>query len=184
MDEFIGIVKLFAGNFAPQGWALCQGQLLPISQNTALFSILGTTYGGNGTTTFALPNLEGRIPVGVGAGAGLSPYYPGQSGGKETAILTINNIPAHHHGANLKVNSENATQNKPTSGTSIAAPGYLDGRNFTTTYGYNTSNPDTELNNGSVTTAMTGGSQPFDIRQPYIAMNYIICLQGIYPSRD
>lgn len=184
MDEFMGTIKMFAGNFAPRNWMFCQGQILSISSNTALYSLLGTTYGGNGQTTFALPNLEGRVPVGAGAGPGLSPYEPGQMGGNETTSLIVGNLPAHSHAAKLSVSSENAAQSKAASGASIAAPGYPDGRNFTPTYGYNTSNPDTGLNEGSISVAMTGGSQPFDNRQPYTGMNYIICVQGIYPSRD
>lgn len=184
MEEFIGTIKMFAGTFAPRGWAYCQGQIMSIAQNQALFSLLGTTYGGNGQTTFALPNLEGRVPVGTGAGSGLSPYELGQMGGKETTRLIVENLPAHSHGAKLSVSSGNAAQDKATSGVSIATPGYPDGRKFTPTYGYNTSNPDTGLNEGSVSVAITGGSQPFDNRQPYTAMNYIICLHGIYPPRD
>ena len=97
MDEYIGIIKLFAGNFAPRNWALCQGQLLPIAQNQALFSILGTTYGGNGTTNFALPDLRGRTPICFGQGPGLQPYVQGQTGGVETVTLIQTQIPAHTH---------------------------------------------------------------------------------------
>src|SRR5687767_4324920 len=97
MDEFIGIVKIFAGNFAPRGWMFCQGQLLSIAQNTALFSILGTTYGGNGQTTFALPDLRGRVPVGVGQGPGLPSMSLGEMSGATSATMTIQNMPAHTH---------------------------------------------------------------------------------------
>ena len=96
-DPFLGEIRLFGGNFAPQGWALCNGQLLSISQNTALFSILGTTYGGDGIQTFALPNLQGRVPIHWGQGAGLSAYNLGQSGGSENVTLLVNQIPAHSH---------------------------------------------------------------------------------------
>src|SRR5688572_18111229 len=97
MDEFIAIIKMFGGNFAPRGWALCNGQILSIAQNTALFSLLGTTFGGNGQTTFALPDLRGRVPIHPGQGPGLSNYSLGQQAGTETVTLTINNMPAHGH---------------------------------------------------------------------------------------
>src|SRR5690606_18132066 len=97
MEEFIGVVKIFAGNFAPRGWAFCQGQIMSIAQNTALFSLLGTTYGGNGQTTFGLPDLRGRVAIGTGAGPGLTNIVGGQVGGLEKVTLTINELPAHTH---------------------------------------------------------------------------------------
>lgn len=184
MEEFIGIVKLFAGTFAPRGWAFCQGQLLPISANSALFSILGTTYGGDGRTTFALPDLRGRVAVGMGQGPGLSDYREGQMGGAETTNLTENNMPSHTHTAKLQVSSANATESQATSGASIGAPGYPDGRKFTNTSGFNTSSPDVGLNSESVVVGSSGGNQPVENIQPYLAMNYIICLEGIFPPRN
>src|SRR5215213_5859350 len=99
-DPYIGEIRMFAGNFAPRGWALCNGQLLSISQNTALFSLLGTMYGGNGQTTFALPDLRGRVPLHFGQGPGLSNYVEGEVGGTETVTLTTGEMPSHNHGAN------------------------------------------------------------------------------------
>ena len=198
MDEFIGIIKLFAGNFAPTGWAFCSGQLLPISQNQALFAILGTTYGGDGRTTFALPDLRGRVPVGSnGTGPGLPPVIPGQMSGEVNHTLIISEMPIHSHAAvvggtaTLSVNSGQATQPNPSAGASIAAPGTLSGRTFTPSLGFNTTTPDTALNNASiatnsltVTNANNGGSLPHNNMQPYVGLNYIICLQGLFPSRD
>jgi microcystin-dependent protein len=184
MDEFMATVKLFAGNFAPRNWAFCHGQLLAISQNAALFSLIGTTYGGDGHTTFALPDLRGCVPLGAGHGPGHSSYEPGQTGGQESTSLSVNNMPAHTHEAHLSVSGENAGQAKATPGSTIATPGYPDGRDFKTTYGYNTSNPNVGLNENSISVGSSGGSQPFDNRQPYLAMNYIICLNGIFPPRN
>lgn len=184
MDEYIGIIKIFGGNFAPRGWMMCNGQLLSIAQNSALFAILGTTYGGDGVTTFALPNLQSRAPIGMGQGPGLSRYVEGQIGGVETATLTIGNMPAHTHVAQLKVSSANASQTTATANSTIATPGTLSGRTFTATEGFNTSAPDITMNSGSVTNIPAGSNQPFGIMQPYIAMNYIICVQGLFPSRN
>ena len=184
MDEFIGIIKIFAGNFAPTGWALCNGQLLPISQYAAVFSILGTTYGGDGRTTFGLPNLQSRVPVGMGQGPGLSLYTQGEVTGTENNSLTVNNLPAHTHTGKLTVSSGNASQAAATAGASIATPGSLNGRSFASTFGFNTATPDMALNAASVTTNPTGGNIPVNNIQPVIAVNYIICLQGIFPSRS
>lgn len=183
MEEFIGAIKLVGFNFAPRGWALCNGQLMPIAQNTALFSLLGTIYGGDGQTTFALPDLRGRVAVGMGSGPGLSPIVQGQSGGVDTTSITVNNLPAHTHAANLKVSSAVATDHQATTNASIGAPGFPDGRNFKVTLGFNNSSPNVELNGDSVNVGATGGSQPFNNMQPYVGLNYIICLQGIFPSR-
>jgi len=180
MDEFIGIIKVFAGNFAPRGWAICNGQLLSISQNTALFSILGTTYGGNGQTTFALPDLRGRVVLGVGQGPGLSPYEEGQAGGTENVTLTTSQMPAHTHqllGSSAAATTSTlqnnflAQPNGLTSNTeeAVAVNAYAESAN-------------TAANAGAVSAA--GGSQPFPVMQPYLSINYIICLEGIFPSRD
>ena len=180
MDEFIGIIKIFGGNFAPRGWALCNGQLLSISQYTALFSILGTTYGGDGRTTFALPDLRGRVAVGEGTGPGLPAVDLGELAGEPTHTLIQNEIPAHAHGA--VVSSADAAQSAATAGSTIATPGSSSGRSFTPTLGFNTSTPNTVLNPGSITP--TGGSQPHNNMQPYLGVNYIICLDGVFPSRN
>lgn len=183
MDEFLGIIKIFGGNFAPTGWFMCNGQILAISQYQALFSLIGTTYGGNGVTTFALPNLQGRIPIGMGQGPGLSAHPQGQTAGTETNTLLISNIPPHNHPASLLVNNTDSGQGVPTVGASLATPGTLSGRTFTATLGYNTATPNTILNPGSVATALTGQGQPVNNMQPFIAMNYIISWQGVYPAR-
>lgn len=180
MDEYIGIIKIFAGNFAPRGWALCNGQLLSISQYTALFSILGTTYGGDGRTTFALPDLRGRVAVGEGTGPGLPPVNLGDLAGEPTHTLIQNEIPAHTHGA--LVSSADAAQSAATAGAAIATPGSSSGRSFTPTLGFNTSTPNTVLNPATI--SPTGGSQPHNNMQPYLGVNYIICLDGVFPSRN
>jgi microcystin-dependent protein len=180
MDEFIGIIKIFAGNFAPTGWALCNGQLMPISQNTALFSILGTTYGGDGIQTFALPDLRGRTAVGMGNGPGLPQVNIGQLAGEAAHTLLTTEIPAHTHTA--QANSADATQSGPTAGASLAATVVPGGRGTSPAYGYNTATPNTPLNPQSIVPA--GGSQPHNNMQPYLGVNYIICLQGIFPSRS
>ena len=183
MEEFIGIVKLFAGNFAPKGWALCNGQLLPISQYSAVFSLLGTTYGGDGVTTFALPDLRGRVVVGTGQGNGTSNYIEGQMGGVENTTLLVQNIPPHTHIATLNVNGTDSTDSVPARGGSIAVPGVQSSRTFTPTLGFNSATPDVPLNPASVTNAPSGGGMPISIMQPFNSMYYIICLEGIYPSR-
>lgn len=183
MDEFIGIVKLFAGNFAPKGWALCNGQLLPVSQYSAVFSILGTTYGGDGVTTFALPDFRGRVVVGTGQGPGTSYYSEGQKGGVENTTLLVQNIPPHTHMATLNVSAADSTESVPARGGAISVPGVQTSRTFTPTLGFNATTPDVALNPASVTNAPAGGGLPVSIVQPYNSMNYIICLEGIYPSR-
>jgi len=167
------------------------GQLLPIAQNTALFSLLGTIYGGNGQTTFALPDFRGRVPVGVGQGPGLSNYDLGQLGGTETVTLTINQMPAHNHSVSITVtlNASNAqaTDSAPTATVNTLAAPY-DTLNAAAIAGYNNQAPNTALNAGSAaatgTIGITGGSQPFPILQPYLAVNYIIAMEGVYPSRN
>jgi microcystin-dependent protein len=184
MDEYIGIIKIFAGLFAPQYYMNCDGTLLPINQYQALFSILGTTYGGNGTTNFALPDLRANTPIGI-TGSGPSPQPPlnvaqGQKGGSSTVSLTLNNLPLHNH--TLLVNSADSSQSVPTAGSSIATPGSIVGRNpFTGTLGFNTVTPNTTLNQASI--GITGGSVPINIMPPYLGVRYIICVNGLYPSR-
>jgi len=167
-EGFIGEIRMFAGNFAPRGWAFCEGQLLPINQNTALYSILGTTYGGDGQTNFALPDLRGRTPIGVGHGPGLSPYSLGQKGGNETTTLSVDQIPAHNHLANASSEAGNTR--------SPADTVWARGKKF-----YSTQAPNTTMSATAISS--TGGSQPHTNIQPYLAIHYIICIQGIYPSR-
>jgi microcystin-dependent protein len=170
---FIGEIRMFGGNFAPRGYALCNGQLLSISQNTALFSLLGTTYGGNGTTNFALPNLQGRVPVHMGTGAGLSPYVEGQQGGTEAVSLNVNQMPAHNHSVNSVGNGGNQ-----------AGPvGNLPAVESTGT-SLNYSNAAITGQMSATTIGNAGGNLPVSIVQPYLAINFIIALQGIYPSRN
>ena len=172
VETFLGEIRMFAGNFAPTGWAFCQGQLLPIAQNQALFSLLGTTYGGDGRTSFALPDLRGRVPVGFGQGPGLSNREIGEKFGSELVTLNINQMPSHNHTVNAVTTEGN--QNLPTN--SLPA---------------NTKTLDKEYSDANANTTMkatmvnpTGGSQPFGVSQPSLGVNFIIALQGIYPSRN
>ncbi|MBN9379375.1 MAG: phage tail protein [Chitinophagaceae bacterium] len=189
MDPLLATILLWPVSFNPTGWAFCQGQLLAIAQNTALFSLLGTTFGGNGQTTFALPDFRGRVPVGTGQGPGTSNYTLGQSGGTENVTLTVNQIPAHTHSVSvtvtIKASNAQATSSAPTATVNTPAAPY-DTLNANPIAGYNNQAPNTALNVGGVATGMTGvtgGSQPFSIMQSYLAVNYIIALQGVYPSR-
>lgn len=167
-EPFIAQITLFAGNFAPRGWALCNGQILPIAQNTALFSLLGTTYGGNGQTTFALPDLRGRVPVHPGQGPGLSPVGLGEVGGTETVTLTVNEMPLHNHG--IAASNLAATASRPGGDVPAAGGSYAGSSDGTT------------MNPAMVLGA--GGSQPHQNRQPYLGLNFIIALEGIFPSRN
>ncbi|RZS98942.1 phage tail protein [Aquimarina brevivitae] len=184
MEGYIGEVRMFGGNFAPRAWAFCEGQLLPISNNTALFSIIGTVYGGDGRTTFALPDLRGCVPIGPGRGPGLSDRIIGQRGGSEENTLNVTQIPSHNHAAVTNVSSAEASQSAATQGSSIGTPGALDGRSFSPTLGFNTSTPDVSLNAQSITVGNTGGNLPVENMQPWLSCYYIICLQGIFPSRN
>ena len=175
---------MFGGNFAPRGWALCEGQLLAISQNQTLFAILGTTYGGDGRTTFGLPDLRGRIPMGAGNGPGLSQRRIGQKMGEENHILNSTEIPSHSHTSKLSVSKENGTQGAATADSTIGTTGVNAGRVFTESLGYNTSTPDTALNSASIVGANTGGGQSHNNMQPTLCTNYIIALVGIFPPRS
>jgi microcystin-dependent protein len=173
-SPFLGEIVLFAGNFAPRSWAFCAGQVLAISQNTALFSILGTTYGGNGQTTFALPDLRSRVPVGQGQGPGLSSYSLGQQAGDESITLTVNEMPAHSHAATVACfNGDGNT------GRSRGAFPADNSQSNT----YNTT-ADNQMNPAMVQVGLAGGSQPHPNIQPYTTLNYIICVEGIFPSRN
>ena len=171
-DPFIGQIMPFGGNFPPKNWAFCDGSILSIASNSALFAILGNQYGGNGTTTFALPDLRGRVPIGQGNGPGLSNYAIGQVGGQESHTLNVNEIPAHSHTfAIAAANEASAPQTRP--GGNILGPGAV--------YEPATA-ADTAL--GGVTAGPAGGNLPHENRQPYIALNYIIALYGIFPPRS
>jgi microcystin-dependent protein len=180
-DPFIGEIRLFANNFAPRGWVKCEGQLLQISQNTALFSLLGTTYGGNGITTFALPDLRDSMAVGAGQGPGLSDITLGQKEGSTTTTLTTNNLPAHTHSVDIKVSSSIGTTNVPSATTSLAAPVQVFNSTSRSVNEYNATAADVTLSN--ITTSTTGSSTPVNITQPIMPSIYCIALQGIYPPR-
>ncbi|MDR6968509.1 microcystin-dependent protein [Flavobacterium arsenatis] len=184
MDEFIGVIKIFAGTFAPRGWMLCQGQMLPISNNQALFSILGTNYGGDGITTFALPNLSGIVPIGTGNNPKSGTRYDlAEVGGSETTNLGIANIPAHKHNVTIHASSTNASYSQPIATSVLAAVGKPQGRDFEAFFGYTDATPDVQMSAAMATESPVGGGLPVANMQPFMAMNYIICMQGIYPSR-
>lgn len=168
MEPFLGQIIMFAGNFAPRGWAFCDGTLLSIAQNTALFSLLGTTYGGDGITTFALPDLRGRVALHPGQGPGLSDYALGAKGGSESTTLTTNNLPAHTHP--LLATSTGQTDDSPAGNVLAQADIYGPGP-------------------GNVTLATsavgaTGEGQPVANLQPYTCITAIIAVEGVYPSRS
>ena len=204
MEGVIGEIRGFGGNFAPRNWALCNGQLLSIAQNSALFSILGTTYGGDGRTTFALPDLRGRAPISAGTGPGLSPHKLGARSGTETVTLNVLQMPSHNHIASFTSTGSAGTPAKVEVSTAngakrdAAAGDYLakatqgpSGNNIYVT------NPDAstlvELGGvsggggvvtGTVAVGLTGGSQFHNNMSPYLVINWVICLQGIFPSRS
>jgi microcystin-dependent protein len=191
MEAFLSTILIWPPNFAPVGWALCAGQTLSINQNAALFSLLGTTYGGDGVNTFVLPNLQGRVPVGAGQGQGLSPYILGQVGGSENVSLTTTTLAAHTHTATLTGLSaatpavaSDGTTNQPSPSVTLAAP--VDAARNPINI-YSTATPNKNLApgavSGSISIGSAGGGQPHSNIQPYLALNYIIALQGIYPTR-
>jgi microcystin-dependent protein len=173
-DPFVAEIRILPFNFAPTGWAFCNGQILPISQNTALFSLLGTTYGGNGSTNFALPNFQGCAPLHFGQGSGLSPYYLGQTGGTQTVTLTQVQIPIHTHQVNA--NSSTGTKVSP-QGNTWAVAGAERSEKM---YSANTTSP-VSMNSQAI--AVSGGGQPHNNLMPYLTLNFCIALQGIYPPR-
>ncbi|WP_019962361.1 phage tail protein [Woodsholea maritima] len=169
-DPYVGEIRMFAGNFAPRGWAFCDGQLLAVSQNDALYSLLGTIYGGDGRTTFGLPDMRGRIPLHQGRGPGLSERRLGSKGGAEKVTLTVNQMPSHTH--NIRANTQPGDSDSPA------------GRVFAETAStpiYAEDNPSVNFNSETIT--QTGGSRAHYNMQPSICVNFIIALFGIYPSR-
>lgn len=172
MDPFIAEIRIFAGNFAPMGWAFCNGQILPISQNTALFSLLGTYYGGNGQSTFALPNLQGSTPIGEGQGPGLSPRFLGEAGGTATVTLTGSQIPVHTHTPNAVTGGGNATS--PASALWASQAGRTPPPAYAST-------ANAQL--GASAIGAAGGGQPHNNMPSYVTLNFIIALQGVYPQR-
>jgi microcystin-dependent protein len=175
MDEpYIGEIRPISIPYAPRGWAFCAGQLLPINQNQALFALLGTTYGGNGQTNFALPDLRGRVVVGAGQLAGGGSYVPGQAGGTEQVTLTRGQLPAHNH--NFSATLQTATEaERPTATAGLPGPGVA------TLYSNGPANAPMAVALPP-TTNNTGGSQGHENRQPFVALNYVIALTGIFPS--
>lgn len=173
-DPFVAEIRIFPFNFAPRGWAFCNGQILPISQNTALFSLLGTTYGGNGQSTFALPDLQGRAPMHPGQGPGLSLHDLGETGGSETVTLLESEIPAHSHSlgaqnvalGGVAVGGASATLSRP-------ASGFL----------YDATSP-APVPMAPAAIAPAGGSQPHNNLMPYLTFNFCIALQGVFPPRS
>jgi microcystin-dependent protein len=174
-NNYLGEIKMFAGTFAPVGWALCNGQLLAISQNQALFAILGTTYGGDGQTTFALPDLRGRFPMHAGTGTGLTARTIGSSGGQETVTLTSAQMPAHTHNTVMNVDTTVATSDRP--------QGSLPGRNASATPSYGKS-ANGAAASSAVVEAPAGGGQAHPNMPPFECVNFIIALQGIFPSQN
>ena len=172
-DQFVGEIRIFAGNFAPTGWATCDGQLLPISQNTALFSLLGTYYGGDGKSTFALPNLQGSVPLGMGQGAGLSDYVIGQSSGSSSVTLISTEMPAHNH------QTQGITGSDQTAPSPTDVWGSLAGRTPPPLYA--SGNPDVQMSPQAI--GVVGSSFPHNNYQPLLVLTFIIAQQGSFPAR-
>jgi len=168
-DPFLAEIRMFAGNFAPRGWALCDGQLLSIAQNTALFSLLGTIYGGDGRTTFALPDLRSRAPMHPGSGPGLTPRTLGQSGGTETVTLNVSQLPTHTHQMNAVKTSGNSD---------------VPDNNSLAQAGYQTDSTTNLVAMNAVAITYTGAGQGHDNMAPSLGINFIIALEGVYPSRN
>ena len=181
MEPFIGQIIMFAGNFAPRGWAFCDGQLLPIAQNTALFSILGTTYGGDGRTSFGLPDLRGRIPLHAGQGPGLTNYTLGQRGGVEQVTVNLQQLPAHNHTVSVTTNAQSGGGDSSSPSNAVWAQDGVVGAQP-----YSSSAPNITMRSNAVeaNVASSGGGQSHENRQPYLTINYIIALVGIFPSRS
>jgi microcystin-dependent protein len=167
-EPFLGEIRMFSGTFAPRGWAFCNGQVMAIAQATALFSLLGTSYGGDGRVTFALPNLQARVPTHQGQGRGLSAYNVGQSGGSPTATVAISQMPAHAHP--IATTTAAATTGSSTGGPALAGAS-------TPAYG-------AAVNMGLMGSQIVGANQPHDNVQPFLGINFIIALQGIFPARN
>ena len=173
-DPFVAEIRIFPFNFAPRGWAFCDGQILPLSQNTALFSLLGTTYGGNGQSNFALPNLQGRAPMHPGQGPGLSLHDLGETGGSETVTLLETEIPSHSHGAQGKGTPPPSTGSTP--GPTLTFGRSNGGTAYTAAANLGAMSPST--------ISPVGGSLPHNNLQPYLTLNFCIALQGVFPPRS
>jgi len=190
-QPFLGEIILVGFNFAPQGFAFCNGQVMAIAQNDALFALIGTTYGGDGITTFNLPDLQGRVPIGMGTGPGLTPYVIGQVGGVETLTLTTNQLPQHNHtvdisGLTAPPKCTGAPANQRSPGGNVPA-----GEAAGVTAPYSSLAPDADMASGSMTvtgsvpvSSAVGGNFPHDNMQPSLTLSYCIALQGIFPSQN
>ncbi len=170
-EPIIGEIRMFAGNFPPNGWAFCEGQLLPISENDALFTLLGTTYGGDGQETFALPDLRGRAPIHQGTGSGLSTYLLGENGGVEAVTLSTQQIPSHNHPA-LCVTSGGSATSDPTNALWQNSDSLQ----------YSNLPADAFMGANPIMTSIAGGSQPHENQIPFLCVNYIISLFGVFPN--
>jgi len=177
MDSYVGEIRLFAGNYAPDNWALCNGQLLAVSEYQALFTLIGTTYGGDGVSTFGLPDLRGRIPVGQGLGPGLSARVIGQNGGTETVTVTSAQMPAHSHA--LLANTTTATDTTPSNS---MLPGAITAPN--TFYQLSTGTNPKMQTAALAAVSQSGGSQPHSNLMPSLCVSFIIALNGIFPTRN
>jgi microcystin-dependent protein len=176
MDPFVAEIRIFPFNFAPRGWAFCNGQLVPIAQNTALFSLLGTTYGGNGQTTFGLPNLQGSAPMHPGQGPGLTQHNLGEMGGTETVTLLETEMPVHSH--SMKAYNSNGTLASPANNVSSGPSPVTDKDLFS----YKNGPPNVTMKADTLGTI--GGGLPHNNLMPYLTMNFCIALQGVYPPRN
>jgi microcystin-dependent protein len=180
-DQFVAEIRIFPFNFAPKGWAMCAGQLIPISQNTALFSLLGTTYGGDGKSTFALPNLQGRVPIQQGQGPGLSLYDLGQVAGEEAVTLLQTEMPQHNHGFSAST-AQGSTASSNGGQLAKGLAGSKTQSNVGNLYSTALGNATTPLSPTAM--GLTGGNLPHNNLMPYLTLNYCIALQGIYPPRS
>jgi microcystin-dependent protein len=174
-EPYVGEIRMVGFNFAPRGWALANGQLLAISSNDALFSLYGTIYGGDGRTTFGLPQINSRVPIHPGQGPGLPTYRLGQRGGEERVTITSSTLATHPHTAELKANTNTATETDPSGHTLADTPFPMYGTPPSTA---------APMHANTVSLTNTGGSQPHENRQPYLAINFCVALFGVYPSRN
>ncbi len=175
MEGTLAEIRMFAGNFPPSGWSFCNGSLQSIAQNTALFALLGTTYGGDGQQTFGLPDLRGRLPVGVGNGSGLPPVILSEFGGVFVITLAVSNLPPHNHSVQV---------NNNINGMSVTADGNYLNSKTESAESVSVAGLSSSVILNSATIGNSGTGQPFEIYQPYLGMNYIICMEGIFPSRN
>jgi microcystin-dependent protein len=180
-DPFIGQINIFGFNFAPVDWQACNGALLGIAQNQALFALLGATYGGDGRSTFGIPNLQGRFPMGMGNGAGLTPRPIGQLAGTESVTLTANNLPAHTHATQISASTGNANSDAPSAGAYLAK--VIDSSGTTNPLAYNAGGTSPLASLASGNTSSAGNGQPAGIMNPFLALNFCIAITGIFPSR-